>query len=258
MTEHAWADLFELLAQVEDRHAQTGMFAFDNGGVFVENGRVCWAAARGMAHRLSDLLSAKARPGSDLDALYRRCREDQTPFGETVVASGIVSAQDFESTLRQHTAESLVEIMRAGDAGTWTARAGQYAPRFTFAPRDTFFDVVDTMLGRHRDAAREELGALATPSRRGAAFVSIGSQAIPVMTCGNVPLRPLGVLGAWAMSLRDAAYQLAVEPRFAIGTADTGDTTVVWWQGPLTFALRAADRPDAGEMTSYLLQRRAA
>lgn len=257
MTEWSWAMLLEILTQVEDDlPSHAGMISYAGGGVFVEDGRVCWAAANGMAKRLTDLLSQKARPGADLTALYRECRAAKRPLGETLVETGVVSVDDLASSLRRHTAESLIEIVNTSSTGTWTAHAGGYAPQFTFTPLETYFDVVDIVLGPTHETAAAGLSVLARPTRRGAAFISFGDVVVPVASSGDVALRDLWALGAWSASLRAAAHELAVEPSFALGTTDTGDTTVVWWRGNVTFALTGEDRAAVAEMTSYHLRRR--
>ena len=255
MNEQAWTSLTAMLLEIEGREAQSGMLVYESGHVFVEDGRICWAAARGMASRLTDLLGEKARPGADLSALYRECRDRKRPLGETLVETGIVSAAELEAALRQHTAESLVQIVSDPGVGVWSPRTGGYAPRFTFTALQTFLDVAAVALGTHAEAAMQGLAALAKPLRHGAAFVAVGELAVPMAVAGDMRLRDLADLGGWATSLREAAHELAVEPGFAIGTTSAKRTTVVWWNELLTFALCTEDRAAVAEMTSYHLMR---
>lgn len=256
MTEWSWAMLLEILTQVEDElPSNAGVISYAGGGVFVEDGRVCWAAAKGMANRLTDLLAQKARPGVDLAAVYRQCRDAHRPLGEALVESGAVSVDDLAMSLRRHTAESLIEIVNVASTGTWTARDGGYAPQFTFTPLETYFDVVEIVLGGLHRMGATELSVLARPERRGAAFAPLGDVIVPIACSGEVVLRDLWILGAWASSLRDAAHELAVDPGFALGTTDAGQTTVVWWRDDLTFALIGEDRAAVTEMISFHLRR---
>ncbi len=59
-----------------------GRGASHDGAVFVEGGRICWAAARGLARRLSDLLATAARlDASEMEALYVTYTCNPSPLG---------------------------------------------------------------------------------------------------------------------------------------------------------------------------------
>ncbi|MEO7731533.1 MAG: DUF4388 domain-containing protein, partial [Kofleriaceae bacterium] len=141
------ADLVELLAAVEDCSPhESGAFLVDGdgdgtvrGSVFVETGRVCWAAAPGRSGRLRDLLHRhSARPVDDveLDDAFAACRQAQRPLGELLVERGLVSDEGLRAALKQHTVESLIaQCDGLPRPVTWVRhRRRGYHARFTFAP----------------------------------------------------------------------------------------------------------------------------
>lgn len=83
------------------------------GTICVERGRVCWAAARGLASRLTDRLCEVEKNPERRDALhhlYRRCMSEQLPLGATLVKSQVVTEEVWREALTQHTAESLLQL----------------------------------------------------------------------------------------------------------------------------------------------------
>ncbi len=141
------ADLIDLLAAVEDCPAgESGALLVDGdqdgtvlGSVFVEAGRVCWAASPGRRERLRDLLhSHAARPVDEveLDDAFAACRDAQRPLGELLVERGLVSEDGLRAALKQHTVESLiVQCDGLPRPVTWVRhRRRGYHARFTFSP----------------------------------------------------------------------------------------------------------------------------
>jgi hypothetical protein len=141
------ADLVQLLAAVEDCPPdESGAFLVDGdhegevlGSVFVETGRVCWAAAPGRSGRLRDLLHRhSARPLNDveLDDAFAACRAAQRPLGELLVERGLVSDGGLRAALKQHTVESLIaQCDGMPRPVTWVPhRRRGYHARFTFTP----------------------------------------------------------------------------------------------------------------------------
>ena len=198
-----------------------------SGVVFVERGRICWAAARGLARRLTELLLARA-PGIDaanLEELFRQCHASGAPLGETLVDRAIVSAENLRSALLVHTAESLTALCRNPSRMAWRARTGPgYSPRFTFTTTELLAESLggDTML-------RETF----ITGEWGARFVRGGS-AMPelVATHGVGPDTVASILlvGKWAASALDVASTFQDEDAF-VSSLD-GDSVLVAWRGP--------------------------
>ena len=139
------ADLVDLLAAVEDCPDESGAFVVDDhagavlGSVFVETGRVCWAAATGRSGRLRDLLhrhSARPIGEVELDDAFAACRDAQLPLGELLVERGLVSDDGLRAALKQHTVESLITQCDGQPRPvTWVRhRRRGYHARFTFTP----------------------------------------------------------------------------------------------------------------------------
>ena len=111
-----WNTLVEVLSRVERLSStDSGLLSFGPtplGGIFVERGRVCWVAARGLQQRLRDLLEDYTK---DVDALARvaeRCRAEGLLLGQTLVAEGLLQPSELEVALRRHSAECLIELCR--------------------------------------------------------------------------------------------------------------------------------------------------
>jgi hypothetical protein len=202
-----------------------------SGVVFVERGRICWAAARGLARRLTELLLDRA-PGIDaanLEDVFRDCHARSVPLGETLVERGIVSADDLRSALLVHTAESLTALCRRESRMAWHARSGPgYSPRFTFTTTELLAESLGTLA--NRQMLREIFGGT---GEWGASFVR-GGAALPELVAvqGALPETVASVLGVgkWAASTLDVASTFQDED--ALVTSLDGDTVLVAWRGP--------------------------
>ena len=195
-----------------------------NGVVFVERGRICWAAARGLARRLTELLLDRA-PAAKLEELFRECQARGAPLGETLVDRGIVSAEDLRSALFVHTAESLTALCRRPARMAWRARSGHgYSPRFTFTTTELLAESLgtDTML-------RETF----ITGEWGARFVR-GRAALPELVAmhgvGPDTVASILLVGKWAASALDVASTFQDED--ALVTSLDGETALVAWRGP--------------------------
>lgn len=141
---------------VGDQESPTGM-------ILVERNRVCWSAAVGMGARLRDLLRSHCSLPIDegeLELLYARCREEQRPLGEALVAGGFVSPDQMRATMKAHTVESLLALDAAFDEDvselplSWVERADRgYNPRYTF----TAAEVLAAVGARFVDETAQEL-----------------------------------------------------------------------------------------------------
>jgi hypothetical protein len=247
----AWSNLIDALVRVEDvAPSDSGLLSFgvdaSNGGILVEKGRICWAAARGMQQRLRDLLQAFAADRTvDFDRIYERCRAEGRLLGQTLVDEGWITPRELESALRRHSAESLIALCNDDDQLTrWISRGDHgYSPRFTFRPLDVLLDVVAVHVPSLQDTARIELARFDAPERHGGAFcVEAHDIAVPVAAFGDLTVNELWTLGRWATSLPRALRELGTTPSFTVAATATGDTIAVWWRGPLLYAVACDDR----------------
>ncbi|HEY1550678.1 MAG TPA: hypothetical protein VGG28_22770 [Kofleriaceae bacterium] len=247
-----WARLIGTLARVEDvADHEAGLLAFgtDSGSIFVERGRICWAAAHNKRQRLRDILRLLVDRDVDFDRIYERCRRQGSHLGQTLVDEGWVTPVELETALRRHSAESMIELCtHEAPEPTWNAReGGGYAPRFTFRPVDVLLDVVALHIPELQAEAQATLGVLSSPDRLCAAFCFDDSYeiAVPVAAFGALDVHALWNLGLWAMSIPLATRELGTQPMFTLSSTATGETTAVWWRGELLYAVRCPDRYNA-------------
>jgi hypothetical protein len=258
----AWDALLDALVRIEGLSAaDSGLLSFGatagNGGIFVDGGRICWAAAPGLQGRLRDLLQHRADLRDvDLDGVYERCRAEGRQLGQTLVAEGLIAAPDLEAVLRRHSAESLVALCRSVEPTVWSSRSGPgYAPQFTFRPVDVLFDVVALIRPDAHAAGLAGLAGFAAPGRRGAAFLrSPGdAAALPLARVGDASVQALRTLGRWALSLPVATDELGASARFTLAATASGETIAVWWRGALLYAVVCEDRRALADVTAQHL-----
>ena len=253
-----WTALGDALMRVERlTHEDSGLLAFglqQSGGIFVEKGRVCWVAARGLGRRLRDLILLHSSVDPEaLERVCERCRLENRPVGQTLVAEGLVRAEELERALRHHSAECLLELCRSPLPTRWASHAGPgYAPRFTFRPVDLLLDTVGACFPERRLEATSELSALAGPGRKAAAFVfdPTSDGLLPVAEVGGLGIEALRLLGRFATSLPHASLELAAAPTFTLASTETGESILVWWREGLLFAVRCEDRACLAAVTS--------
>lgn len=247
----AWSKLIDALVSVEDvAPGDSGLLAFGagpgGGGILVEKGRICWAAAPGMQQRLRDLLQAFAAGRSvDFEAIYERCRVRGGLLGQTLVDEGWITPRELESALRRHSAESLIALCHEDQRTSWISRGSRgYSPRFTFRPLDVLLDVAALSAPEWQDAARRELDRFDAPGRRGGAFLvePRADIAVPVAAFGALSVQELWTLGRWALSLPLAMHEIGATPSFALASTAAGDTIAVWWRDALLYAVACDDR----------------
>jgi hypothetical protein len=193
------------------------------GIVFVEARRVCWAAARGLARRLSDLIAERAcMTPSAMEAHYRICKDEGIPLGEHLVGRGLLGAAALRTTLLQHTVESLEHVLVTTTASTFIPRPGGYSPRFTFTTAELILSS-----GRDERAAKE-LEHLFGGIGWGAAFVRGGASTPKLVALtGSHPedASSLARLGRWGASLVDMADAASGGPAMVINSR--GDRSTV-------------------------------
>jgi hypothetical protein len=190
------------------------------GVVFVEGGRVCWAAARGLAPRLSELLGARAGlEPSEMESLFLACKERRIPLGEHLVSHGVLSAEDLRVALLQHTVESLRYLCAGGARGFWCPRGGAgYSPRFTFATAELLTQLGATTHASVAARLRPLLESFFGDEDWAAAFVRSETSAFPepIAVRGAAPHAATSLVrfGKWAASVLDVAVAFSGESAF--------------------------------------------
>ena len=236
------AEVLHLLEVVDDLpRTATGALriasgAAETGSVLVEGGRVCWAAADGLARRLTDILRHQTEPPLErgrIEDVYALCRRDGLPLGEQLVASGVVTPDGLRRALRQHTAEALVWMTRAGVAATdWSEHARRrYDARFSFGTGE-ILAMIGVMLSPDAAAhARRELDEAVRGGARGLAFVRGGAALpLPVLVTHPEGLTAGEVVdaGRWAVSCLDLVSAVAPDGRLVACTGRDGAGVVAW------------------------------
>jgi hypothetical protein len=235
-------NLVDLLAAVDDRPpTEAGAFVIDgddlgsvHGTVFVENGRVCWAAAAGRSGRLRDLLHCNsARPIEDveLDDAFAECRGTRRPLCELLAERGLIGDDGLRAALKQHTIESLIAQCDGSDRPViWVPhRRRGYHARFTFSPIELLAAAGAQLYPT--ESAGADLGLAALPAAQTAGSFAIGDEDEPiaVWTTGSAwRVRDLLELGDWAAAALAVCngFSPAVLERAVAGM--TGATAVGW------------------------------
>lgn len=263
MTNVQWPALFGALARIERlRNVDSGLLSFGDdpvGGIFVEQGRVCWVAARGLERRLRDLLSAHSRMSTDeLARMYERCRAEGRLLGETLVDEGLIDPSALQRALRRHSAECLVELCSSRRATSWWSHGGRgYAPRFTFRAVDLLFDSVAFVFPELHARALSVLARVEGPDREVAAFVrdEDSGALLPLAEAGGYDVQQLRVLARDVGALPLACHELGATPSFVVSTTREGQSVVLWWDKELLVSVSCADRACLAAVTAQRLRR---
>lgn len=255
------ANLVDLLAAVDDRPPnESGALVVDGddhgavlGSVFVESGRVCWAAAAGRSGRLRDLLhqnSVRPIDDAELDDAFAECRGTHRPLGELLAERGLIADDGLRAALMQHTVESLIAQCDGSDhAITWVPhRRRGYGARFTFSPIELLAAAGAQLYPSESVGA--ELGLMAAlPAAQTAGSFAIGDedQPIAVWTTGHAVwrVRDLLELGDWAAAALGVCngFSPAVMQRAVAGV--TGAAAIGWRSGRRLVHAAVIDEPAA-------------
>lgn len=151
------------------------------GGVFIDQGRIAWAAAPGTRRFLSDRLAAAGVDGGTLDALVRVARATHTPLGRLVVQRGLMGPAEFAGVLQEHTVASLREMasQRIGHIDTQPRREGTFAMADTFPVVPLLTETVRRLL-----PSRLEPDALPDPELVAVEVAVVDGAAYPVRVVG--------------------------------------------------------------------------
>lgn len=219
-----------------------------HGAVLLEGGRICWAAARSMRTRLTDLLLAE---GADVDRqgieqLYRRCREEGRPLGETLVDAGVVSKEGLRRCLEKHTAEALTALGTTGvEARSFHEHSRRkYDAAFTFTPTDVLRGLAPLRWRPEQvDRASALLSELVGPDGSAAAFSLDPRDELPASTLrgDHMGLRGLLRLGRWARSALLAGGALGADARMIVGRSRTDGGLIAWRREDFVIAVACPD-----------------
>ena len=265
------ANLVDLLAAVDDRPAsECGAFVVDGGhgamlgSVFVETGRVCWAAAAGRSGRLRDLLhrhSARPLDEVELDAVFEDCRGAHRPLCEVLLERGLVSDDGLREALKQHTVESLIAQCDGSDRpAVWVPhRQRGYRARHTFSPIELL--AAAGALLYPAELASADLGLLAElPAQTAGSFaIDDEDQPVAVWTTGTRAwrVRALLELGDWAAAALGVCngFSSAAMQR-AVATV-TGSAALGWRSARRLVHAAVIDEPAAlAQLVAELADRR--
>jgi hypothetical protein len=259
--------LCERLARLP-RHA-TGVLVFGStsdpaGTMMFERGRICWAAARSMRSRLTDLLRFQHDPPLEparVELAYEECVRDRRIFGEYLVESGIVTEHGLRRALRQHIAESMALLSHPTLSSSWTQQHEHFHDaRFTFSTGELL-----TNLGAVWDldaafAATARLRRVAEPVECiGLAFVTLASgDVIPVaQTCSSgVSATDLIAMGTWLQRLPTSLQGAIVSPDFACYRRADGCTALGWTEGRIAYAVVCNSSVAVSQVMSRVLANR--
>jgi hypothetical protein len=227
-----------------------------SGTVFIEGRRICWAMARGLARRLTQLLVAHTTaPAAAVEEVVLECVADGSPLGEQLLAAGLVTAPQLRSTLLQHAAESLAVACLGPAWGVWQPRRQRgYASRFTFTTAEMLTTTVAGEEPAAADAARRLIERALGDDDCGVAFVRRGGHGgpLPLALTGAWPTdtRTLLRVGRWAASALDVAAVAGEEP--TIATSRRGAYLVAWPASSLVLVAMTSELGSARILTRRL------
>jgi hypothetical protein len=260
------AGVLRLLARLDDLPwGATGALHFGDQGLILLQGRkICWAVARSMRLRLTDILRSQSTPPlprEAVEALYRSCRQSGKPIGEALVASGLVSEQGLRAALFKHNGEAIVALANSGalpDSFVVHSKTG-YDPKFAFSSCEVL-----AMLGFAEDPARAaaaqlELGSVLVEDSAGAAFARssavAGALLIAVDRGCEVAAADLVELCNWVAGMFDVA-RIADPQIFAARVAWGRSAAVVTWRAKdVGFVGLCRSRPAAARLLAKLAER---
>lgn len=179
------------------------------GTVFVERGRVCWAAARGLSRRLSQLLGERASvPPNAMETHFAWCKSRRVPLGEHLVTTGVLKPRDLREALLVHTVESLLCLCGSDARASFRPRSGEgYNPRFTFATAELVTRGFATAHVPRASQLQKAIDELFADEPWAAAFVRSPTVAFPepvAMSGVNaIPVSMLLRYGKWGASALD-------------------------------------------------------
>lgn len=243
----------------------TGALHFgEHGVILLQSRKICWAVARTMRIRLTDILRNQTTPPvprEHVEQIYRRCKENGTPIGEALVASGLATEVGLRAALFKHNGEAIVALARSGvspDDFVVHSKTG-YDPKYSFATCEVL-----AMLGSFDDLARAtaaqlELGSTLVPDSVGVAFArgaaASGAMVIAVSSGCDFPTRDLLGVCNWASGLFDVATTFDSEV-FCARASWRGNAGLVTWRNKeVGYLGLCSSRAAAARLVSRLSER---
>lgn len=246
------AAVVPLLERVEELpEGATGALLFGAerapaGAILVEAGRICWAAVDSMRRRLTDLLRQNTDPpipAATLQATFRKCRSAGRPFGETLVADGIVSEDGLRRTLRQHSAESIAVLTLLGNLPVTfrESRERRYDARFTYSPAELLCTIGALREPALATQARMRLRELLAQGGIGVAFHRSRASALPtpigVVGADSVSVSEIVEAGQWSVGAQDVSAAMGARADvYAAGTSN-GRFATTWLEGDVVYTI---------------------
>lgn len=212
------------------------------GTILVDDKRVCWSAAPGMAQRLQDILCSHCTVPSaadDLRNICERCRRERRALDDELIVSGLLTDDRIRDVLKQHTIESLLAVdgAVASSCAEWPMRwlehtGAGYKPRHTFGALELLGAAGALRLdAQEADAVAAHLGALAAPDTALVAF-SFLTDGTPLYlssdTSTPLALQDLLEIAAWADAALGACQGFSPAVTRACMQAADGGGAVAW------------------------------
>ncbi len=260
------AAVLRILRLIDDLpRGATGALHFgEEGIILVQSKKICWAVARTMRIRLTDILRAQTTPPTpreSIEEIFRACKRSGTPIGEALVTSGLVSEAGLRAALFKHNGEAIVALAQSGaffHQFVSHSKTG-YDPRFLFSPCEVL-----AMLGARDDPARAtaaqlELGNTLVQDTTGAAFVRSNaiSSSLVIAVDRDCDFTVADLLEAcnWVSGLLDVARTF--DPEVFAARAALGERAVLatWQIRDVGYFGLCASRAAAARLVSRLSER---
>lgn len=208
------------------------------GVVYVEGGKLCWAAAQGMGRRLKQLLcefdeAGKLRPEM-LRRICQHCRDEQVPLSKVLVSQQIISYEALRNALARHTAESLLRLSPLlVSSPDWVPHAaGSFHPMFSFEGIEAAAWIGGVLHDDVQSAARRLLAKTVPADCFAAAFAWPQSHMdqLPVLITSavNRSTRLALGLGTWAREQLQDLHVAGGATSYAVAIANDGSSAVAW------------------------------
>ena len=256
-------DLLERVEELPEGAAGTLVFGSDarpRGAIFVEDRRICWAAAMGMSRRLTDILRDwAAEPLDDLaiERLVDECRTTGRRIGEVLVERGVVTASALSEALIQHTGESLLALSEL-PTPRWSARSERFSPP---SDHQSGPGVLPGRrdLQRHTARAAADDGVAERGRRRGRRLHPMlgHRRVVPVTQVGfeHVGIRALADVGAWVVSNLDVGQAIEPSANAIVFSEVGGQSIVAWVMFGFLFAVLCPPGPTLPRVLNRYLER---
>jgi hypothetical protein len=256
----------ELLSAIEDLPEDAaGVVRYGaHGLVLIEGGAVCWAVARGMKQRLTELLRHQRNPPLPrpfMEDLFDECRRTGAHLGEALLKSGEVSETGLRTAIFRHTAEAIAHIARSGERkGLFAphARSG-YDARFVFTPPELL-----ASLGARQDralaaAARLELDRVRVPDASGVGFLRGAGGSLPAIVAVDrdptLRIPDWLEVASWTAGILDLCEVFDPGGNLASGSLRDGSSVVAWRSHETYFAMCCRTRAAAALVLARLEKR---